>query len=104
MNLVAVVTTVAQREDADALARGAVEQRLAACVQLHVIESVYRWDGALQAQAEWRLLFKTSAVRAAELQAWLLAHHPYDLPAVYVLDVANANPAYADWVQQQTTA
>ena len=38
-----VVTTVGTREDAQRLARAAIEQRLAACAQIEAIDSVYRW-------------------------------------------------------------
>jgi len=44
------------RDDAERLANGAVEARLSACVHLDAIDSVYRWQGVLRRDAEWRLL------------------------------------------------
>ena len=73
------------REQALQLARAAIEARLAACVQLQAIESIYRWDGAIQQQAEWRLLLKTDARHADALQALLRQQHPYALPALLEL-------------------
>ena len=58
--LVALVTTVGSADDARRLAGAAIAQRLAACVQIEAIESVYRWQGAVQHDAEWRLWFKTT--------------------------------------------
>ena len=49
-SLLLMLTTVATRADADALARAMVEQRLAACAQISAIESVYRWHGAVQSE------------------------------------------------------
>ena len=60
-SLLLVLTTVATRADADALARAMVEQRLAACGQISAIDSVYRWQGAVQSEGEFRVLFKTTA-------------------------------------------
>ena len=54
---IAVVTTVARLEDAQAMARALVERRLAACAQIERIESVYRWQGAVQQEPEYRVLF-----------------------------------------------
>ena len=102
MHLLAVHTTVAHEADARRLADQAVHQRLAACVQIERIESVYEWQGAVQHEAEWRLLLKTTDARANALMAWLQAGHPYELPAIYSTEVRDATPTYAQWVVAQT--
>ena len=96
--LLLVLTTVATRADADRLARMAVEQRLAACVHIEAIDSLYRWQGAVQAEPEFRLLFKTTAERYPALEAALRESHPYDLPAIVAVPCAAALPEFADWV------
>ena len=102
MSLLSVHTTVAHEADARRLADQAVHQRLAACVQIERIASVYEWQGAVQHEAEWRLLFKTTDARANALMAWLQAEHPYELPAIYSTEVRDATPTYAQWVVAQT--
>ena len=96
--LLVVTTTVANAAQARALARVAVEQGLAACVQLSHIESVYRWQGVLQHDDEVRVVFKTTREAYAALQACLQAHHPYELPAIHAVAVAHASADYARWV------
>lgn len=98
MELLAVFTTVATREDADALARAAVEQRLAACVQQEPVRSTYRWQGRIACDDEVRLLFKTTRALYPALEALLRERHPYELPAIYALPVAAATAEYAGWV------
>jgi len=100
--LVAVITTVAGAEQARRLAQLCVQQRLAACVQISAIESVYEWQGRLETTPEQRLLCKTTADRAAALEAALRQHHPYELPAIFTLPVSRATGDYADWVAAQT--
>lgn len=97
-----VVTTVATVDQARALAHEMVERRLAACVQITAIHSVYRWQGAVCEDDEQRLLFKTTPDRVDELLAALRERHPYDLPALHVLGPVQANAAYADWVDEST--
>jgi len=97
-----VLTTVAARVDADRLARSMVGQRLAACAQIGAIDSVYRWQGAVQAEGEFRLLFKTTAARYPALQAALRAEHPYELPAIVALPCSQALPEFGAWVEEQT--
>ena len=100
--LIAALTTVSTREQAETLARALVEQNLAACVQLQAIESVYRWQGALQQEPEWRLLIKSTQARWAALQAAVLAHHPYALPALVAWPLPEGHALFQDWVREQT--
>lgn len=102
MTPIAVVTTVATQDDARRLARALVEQRLAACAQISAIESVYRWQGAVQQEPEQRVLFKTVRERYDEVAAALRALHPYELPAIHALALAEVDPAYADWVVENS--
>lgn len=98
-DLLAVFTTVAQQDQADTLARVAVEHRLAACVQTDVVRSTYRWQGDVVCEDEVRLSFKTDSAHYPALEALLREHHPYELPAIYALTVADATPDFAAWVR-----
>lgn len=99
MDLLAVFTTVATQEQADALARAAVERRLAACVHVEAIRSTYRWQGAIECEAEVRLMFKTTQALYPALEALLLDLHPYQLPAVFALAVTEASTGYLAWLE-----
>lgn len=79
-----------------------VTQRLAACAQISAIESLYHWQGTVQQEGEWRVLFKTTARAWPALQAALSAQHPYSLPALLAWPCAQALPAFAQWVADET--
>lgn len=93
-----VVTTVGTREQAEALGRAMVDLRLAACAQIEPITSIYRWQGKVHQEGEYRLLLKTSAAHYAQAEAALRARHPYELPAIHAMATDAAEPAYAAWV------
>ncbi|TSE26902.1 Divalent-cation tolerance protein CutA [Tepidimonas sediminis] len=99
--LIAVFTTLPDEAGARALAEALVRARLAACVQLHAIASVYEWDGAVQHDAEWRLLAKARATDWPALRDFIAARHPYRLPAIWRAPI-EASDGYAAWVRQQT--
>lgn len=100
MTLLAVHTTVGSRDDALRIARAMVERKLAACVQIDAIDSVYRWQGVLQHDAEHRLLLKTTEARYPALEAAIRTLHPYELPAIYAMAVTRADAPYAAWVAE----
>lgn len=101
--LLAVFTTVSNQEQAAALARAAVEQRLAACVQTEAIRSIYRWQGVVECESEVRLLFKTTRQHYAALETLLRERHPYELPAIFALPVIAGTAEYAAWVLDSLT-
>ncbi len=97
-----ILTTVGREADARLIARTLVHERLCACAQIEPIASVYRWDGQVCEEPEWRLVLKTADDRADALQARLLALHPYTLPAVYTLRPDAVSPPFVQWVQAET--
>ncbi|MEV4411151.1 divalent-cation tolerance protein CutA [Catellatospora sp. NPDC049609] len=100
---VQVVTTVDGREAAQALARSAVEARLAACAQVGgPIRSTYRWQGAVEEADEWTVVLKTTAAGYAALERHLLAEHPYDTPEVVCTPILAGSAAYLAWIAEQT--
>lgn len=87
---------------ADRLAKGLIETRLAACVnRLPPVQSVYRWEGQIERASETPLVIKTTAERYPELEAWLRAAHPYDVPEIIALPLVAGLPDYLNWVRQE---
>lgn len=103
MSAIALVyTLVGDRPTAESLAREMVTGHLAACANILTgSRSLYPWAGALEEADEVPLLFKTSPYRKDALMAALASSHPYDLPAILSWP-AEATPAYAAWVADQT--
>lgn len=100
---VVVLTTLPAAADAGAFAAAIVESRLAACVNLlPVMESVYRWEGRVERDAERQLLLKTSRDRIAALWERVRALHPYDVPEFIVLPIVDGNDAYLRWIGDST--
>ncbi|WP_123517142.1 divalent-cation tolerance protein CutA [Streptomyces sp. 2132.2] len=92
-------------EEAAALARTAVEERLAACAQVTgPVTSVYRWQEALETSQEWQVLFKTTEAVYPALEARLTAGHPYDTPEIIATPVVRGSERYLAWVAAEVTA
>ncbi|RIQ12385.1 divalent-cation tolerance protein CutA [Jiangella rhizosphaerae] len=99
---VIVTTTVDGEAAARELAAGVVAARLGACAQIVPITSVYRWEGAVRTEPEWRVEIKTTAARAEAVVAHLSQVHPYDVPEVVVTPIAGGSDAYLAWVSAET--
>jgi periplasmic divalent cation tolerance protein len=101
--ILTVTTTVGSMSDARTLARGIVEARLAACVQLdEIAASIYRWEGRVCEDVEARLTIKTVAGRLDALRAYFAEHHPYDVPQ-FVASAGSASAEYGEWVAGESS-
>lgn len=86
--------------DAAEIAETLVEERLAACVNMHPIESIYRWEGSVVREDETALDVKT-ARPYSEVRSRIQELHPYDVPMIVRVD-AEANRGYREWVEEST--
>lgn len=101
-NVTLMLTTVPDTEIAQRLTTQVLAARLAACVsQQGPLRSSYHWQGQVESADEIQLLFKTSVVRALELEQFIQRHHPYDTPEILSWQVT-ASTAYGQWVITET--
>ena len=99
-----VLCTVPNEKLAAELARGLVENQLAACVNMIPgIRSFYRWQGQVHDDLEVQLFIKTRVTRIDELSAWIKTHHPYEVPEILLLPIMGGSEDYLRWVWEQTT-
>lgn len=100
-----VISTCPDETSARAIARTLVTEGLAACVNLQTgVQSIYRWDGALQEDAECLLMIKTTAGRLAAMTDRLRALHSCELPEIVAVPVTAGLPGYLQWVADECRA
>ena len=100
--LIVILTTMPDDDRARDLARTLVEERLAACVNVHSsMTSTYRWKDIVEVEPERQIVIKTTRSRLAAIETRLRALHPYEVPEFVVIDAA-ASAAYDRWVKGAT--
>ena len=100
---VIALTTLPADADAADFGRTLVDERLAACVNvLPVMESIYRWEGKIEFEAERQLVIKTSRDRVIDLWDRVRELHPYEVPEFVILSIVDGNEAYLRWIGDST--
>jgi periplasmic divalent cation tolerance protein len=94
-------TTVKDMEEARKIAGALVEKRLAACVNIYPVTSVYRWEGEIEEEGEIALSIKSISERFEEIRKAIRALHSYDLPAVTVWEI-RGDRDYLTWITDST--
>ena len=94
-----VFMTAASGEEATRLAEMLVGAQLAACVQiLPEMESVYRWEGKIERQAEVLLLAKTTQAKFSDLEGEVRALHSYETPEIVAVPITAGSAPYLEWL------
>lgn len=98
----AVITTAASKDDAKEIARAILGAKLAACVQLFPIESLYTWKGEMAEESEVLLLIKTRSELYSELEKAIRDVHKYETPEIIQLPVEKGLSEYFSWIDEVT--
>ena len=102
MKAVIVQTTTSNEEETKKIAKILIQDKLAACVQLKDIESLYNWDGKLCCERETLLSIKTKKELFSKVKSKILELHSYDTPEIIELDISNISEDYLKFIKENT--
>ena len=96
---IVVLVTVPDAPTAEKLGEALVGERLAACVNvIGGVRSIYRWQGAVEKNAELLCVCKSTREQFERLRARVVELHPYELPCVVALPIALGHAPYLAWI------
>jgi periplasmic divalent cation tolerance protein len=99
IDAIQVVTTTAERTDAQRIAKSLLEQRLAACVQISgPIESSYWWNEQIETSQEWLCAVKTLRSMYDRVEQAIRELHPYDEPEILAVQIVAGSRGYLQWL------
>ena len=102
MKAVIIQTTTSNEEEAKKIAKILIQDKLAACIQLKEIESIYNWDGKLCCERETLLSIKTKKELFSKVKSKILELHSYDTPEIIELDISNISEDYLKFIKENT--
>ncbi len=102
---IVVFSTASSAEEAEKIARGLVNERLASCVNVvPAIRSIYRWQGKIEDSQEVLLIIKSSRERFDALRTLLEKLHSYEVPEVIAMPVVDGARNYLNWMDGELGA
>jgi periplasmic divalent cation tolerance protein len=101
MYKVAFVT--ASEKDSGRIAKILVEQKLAACINIISVESIYRWNEKIEDERENLLIIKTTESKIDQLKKTIKEIHSYEVPECIILPIEDGLPDYLNWINDSTS-
>lgn len=97
-----MLCTCPDDDHAEGIARALIGNRLAACVQMLPIRSIYTWKGELCRDEERLLLIKTRSALYALVEDCILKNHPYEVPEIVKIPIETGLERYLAWIDDVT--
>lgn len=97
-----IVSTFPDKKSITKIANDVVKTKLAACVNITKISSIYAWKGKVENTTEYLALFKTTEKNKKTLKEKIKSSHPYDIPEIAEIDIDSINQPYLDWLIDST--
>jgi periplasmic divalent cation tolerance protein len=93
-----VLVTAASQAEATAIATMLIEEKLAACVNVFPVQSIYQWQGRIQQESEFQLIIKTNLAKFSELSSRIQEIHSYEVPEIIALPIVSGSESYLAWL------
>ena len=104
VNVVVVMVTTSNQDEAAKIAEHVVRARLAACASIiPTVRSTYWWEGKIMNDQESLVLIKTTSGNYPSLQAAIQELHSYKVPEIIAIPVVEGLPPYLEWVNRETS-
>ncbi len=93
-----VLVTASSQQEGEAIAQALVESKMAACVTLMPVHSIYTWQGQVMSEQEWQLVIKTDLVQFPLLEKKIRELHSYEVPEIIALPILAGSQPYLQWI------
>ena len=103
MKPIIIISTYPNKKSITKIANELVQNKIAACVNITKISSIYSWQGKIENASEYIALFKTTQKNKKSLKEKIKASHPYDVPEIAEIEITSINKSYLKWLVESTT-
>lgn len=93
-----ISTTFASKKEAKELSVELLKARLAACIQIGEVESLYEWEGRIEEQKEYVLHIKAKKDHYKHIETLILKNHSYTTPEIIFVEIKDGLDSYLSWI------
>ena len=97
MEVLVMITTESSKANALRMAKLLIQNKLAACVSIKKIFSIYKWDGNIEETKEYEITIKSKLEFQDYLIEFLKKNSTYDVPQI-IYKKYHAEMKYYDWL------
>ena len=101
--MIFVYSTFPNRKEAKRVGEGLLQKKLAACVNIFPIDSIYRWKSKVVGNKEAAMIIKTKKENFKKIEKFILENHNYDTPCIIEIPLGRITKKYLNWLNTSLT-
>lgn len=98
MKAIIIQTTYPTKKEAKKLAHILIQKKLAACIQISKIDSIYDWNNKIYEDKEYIINIKTQKENYHLIEREIKENHSYDLPEIISIKIDNLSDEYKKFI------
>ncbi|MDI6603460.1 MAG: divalent-cation tolerance protein CutA [Patescibacteria group bacterium] len=98
--MIFIYSTFPSKREAKEIGEKLVEKKLAACVNIFPIESLYIWQEKIVKDKEFAAIIKTKKENFKEVEKFVLKNHSYDTPCILEIPIGRVTKKYLKWLNK----
>ncbi len=95
-----IYITAGDMEEARRIGKKLIEERLAACVNIFPISSIYRWKDNIEESDEFGMMVKTKTKKVKEIEKRVKQLHSYEVPCIIEFKIGEGSAEYLKWIEE----
>lgn len=100
--MIFVYSTFSNIKEAKKIGEGLVTKKLAGCVNVFPIESIYSWRGKIVKDKEFAVFIKTERKNFKKIEGFILKNHSYVTPCILEIPIGRISKKYLNWLNKNT--
>ncbi|PIR71506.1 MAG: divalent-cation tolerance protein CutA [Candidatus Nealsonbacteria bacterium CG_4_10_14_0_2_um_filter_37_10] len=96
--MIFVYSTFPNKKEAKEIGKGLVKNKLAACVNIFPIESIYHWQKKIVKDKEFAVIIKTRKENFKKIEKFIQDHHSYTTPCILEIPIGRVSKKYLNWL------
>jgi len=98
--MIFIYSTFPNKKEVKEIGERLVRKKLAACINIFPIESIYSWQGKVVCDKEFAAIIKTKKENFKKIEKFILKHHSYDIPCILEIPIGQVTKKYLEWLAE----
>ena len=101
--MIFLYSTFPNIREAKRIGESLVGKKLAGCVNMFPIDSVFAWKGKISRNKEVAAIIKTEKKNFKKIESFILKNHSYDTPCIIEIPLSRITKKYLSWLKSNVS-
>lgn len=98
--MILIYSICPNKKEARQIGKKLIQKKLAACVNIFPIDSIYSWQKKIVKDKEVAVIIKTQKKNFKKIERFILKNHGYEVPCILEIPLGRVTKKYSKWLKR----